>query len=416
MIRSHLRVLAYHRIGGVDDRTSGPSLFSATPADFERQVGYLAERYSVIPLEDVLRAQRGEQSLPRRAVLLTFDDGYRDFGEIVWPILRRYRLPATLFVPTDYPDPCGRAFWWDRVHRAISGTTRPEVRLPLVGTLRLDTEDARRESVRTVQHRIKTVEHVRAMALVDQLCAELNVEQDEGSSVLGWNELRELAKEGLSIAAHTRSHAALTQLDAAAVRSEVTGSLADVKREIGTVLPVFCYPFGLHDDSSVEEVRKLGVELAFTCLEGHNPIPSGDALRLRRTTITRRTSPVVFGLRLRKTVAHFDVWRQRRKQPAMAREGTGREGVRPSPDRGPPVKLGYIMSRFPKLSETFILNEILTLESLGVEIEVYPLIRRWSAGCVVLVSSRSSRCLFYAHTRTSSVTGQVHIFASCSRC
>ena len=310
---ANLRVLAYHRVvapGSIP--APNPSLVSATPAGFEQQMRHLAKRYRVVSLEQVLDAQRGTGALPKQAVLLTFDDGYRDFGEVVWPILRRYRLPATVFIPTAYPGQPERRFWWDRVHIALAGTTREEVSFPGLGVLRVDTLEARRLTRRAIQQRVKMIPHDRAMALVDELCAELNVQDIGESSVLNWNELRELAREGVSLAAHTQHHPAVTQLDAHDVAMEIRRSMADLTREIGAVLPVFCYPFGLHDDMAVEVARKEAIELAFTSLDGHNRLPSPEPLRLRRTVITSRTTPVIFALRLLKLGSYIDMWRHRR--------------------------------------------------------------------------------------------------------
>src|SRR5512138_1997070 len=99
-----LRVLTYHRVA--DPHATpwlNPALVSALPAVFEQQMAYVSRRYAAVSLEEVIDAAVRRIRLPRRAVLITFDDAYRDFGEIAWPILRRHRLPATLFVPTAYP-------------------------------------------------------------------------------------------------------------------------------------------------------------------------------------------------------------------------------------------------------------------------------------------------------------------------
>jgi colanic acid/amylovoran biosynthesis glycosyltransferase len=385
MSASSLRVLAYHRVTEAGRSTTGNrSLISATPAVFERQIQHLVNRYRVVSLAEVLDAQRGGTPLPRRAVLLTFDDGYTDFGEVVWPMLEAHGLPATVFVPTAYPDSADRRFWWERLQQAITHSRRGSVRVPALGTLRLDDEDSRRAALLAVQSHVKRTPQADAMALLERLFGDLGIEELPAPHVLGWDELRRLAREGVAIAAHTRTHPALTQVTLEAVRAEVRGSLDDIKRQVGAVPPVFCCPFGLFDDRVVEELERHHVELAFTCLDGHNSIPSSDPLRLRRTEITRRTSPSIFPLRLIKAVSYVDMWRHRAKPGDLgsARWPNGREpaenrrkepGERPRDEPG--VKVAYIMSRFPKLSETFVLNEILTLESFGVSVEVYPLLR-----------------------------------------
>lgn len=307
-----LRVLTYHRVAAPTETPAlNPRIISATPATFDRQMGHLAKHYRVVSAKEVLDAQRAGGSLPSRALLITFDDAYRDFGEIAWPILRRYGLPATLFVPTGYPGRPDREFWWDRLYRAFTHGSRRGFAQTPVGSLPLDTPEARRTSLGAMQQYLKTIPHAEAMQLVDRLCREPGERIGALPVVLDWDELRELAGDGVTLGAHTRTHPALTQLPVEQARAEIRGSREDLEREIGGTLPIFAYPFGAHNDRVVEVVREEGFELALTCIDGQNGVPSRDPLRLRRTNITPRTSPLIFRLRLLRIGSYIDGWRHR---------------------------------------------------------------------------------------------------------
>lgn len=98
-------VLMYHAI----DR-SGWKL-AVSPEVFERQMRYLAKKHWAVPLRTVVSYAKGEKTLPTHAVVVSFDDGYRDVLTTVLPILERYRIPATVFIPSDFSaktDPQGR--------------------------------------------------------------------------------------------------------------------------------------------------------------------------------------------------------------------------------------------------------------------------------------------------------------------
>ena len=97
--RTEAVVLMYHAI----DR-SGWKL-SVAPELFERQMHYLARKGWAVPLTDVVAYAKGEKKLPAHAVAVTFDDGYRDLLTTVFPILERYRIPATIFIPSDLSAP-----------------------------------------------------------------------------------------------------------------------------------------------------------------------------------------------------------------------------------------------------------------------------------------------------------------------
>ena len=315
MTTSALRVLTYHRVLEPDAaEASNPSLVSATPAVFAEQMRHLARRYRVLPADEVASAYRAGRRLPERAVLITFDDAYRDVGEIAWPILRRFGLPATVFVPTAFPDEA-RPFWWDRLHHAIRTTACSALDGVPPDPLPLRTPEARRATLRALQGRVKAMPHADAMRLVDEVCDRLGVAQAPTSNVHGWDELRQLAGDGMTIGAHTRTHPALTRLPLPEARAEIRGSRDDVRREIGVVPVIFAYPFGAHDDRVVAAVREEGFDLAVTCLDGHNRVPACDPLRLCRTNITPRTSSVVFRLRLSSIGPHVDRLRHRRPAP-----------------------------------------------------------------------------------------------------
>ena len=82
-----LSIVVYHRIGEGDDEISLPSRV------FEGHLSWLAGRGDVVSLDAALAEERG-------GVVLTFDDGYRDFHDVVVPLLARYRLPALLYLAT----------------------------------------------------------------------------------------------------------------------------------------------------------------------------------------------------------------------------------------------------------------------------------------------------------------------------
>lgn len=307
-----LRVLTYHRVGdpGRADLLN-PRLISATPKAFERQMRHLASRYRVVSVEEILQAVETGKLLPRRAVLLTFDDAYQDFGELAWPILRRYRLPATLFVPTAYPGQPAKSFWWDRLYRAVTNTRKASLEVPPHGRFSLVHREDRQSAVRGLQNLLKTLPHSEAMAWVDRVCEQLGEETPGTPSVLSWHQLRELSKEGVALGAHSRTHPLLIQIPLDEARDEIFGSREDLKREVGTGLPVFAYPGGAHNDQLVEILRDAGFKLAFTTSDGQNDLPSANPFRLRRTNITPRTSLNIFRFRLMRVGSYLDVWRRR---------------------------------------------------------------------------------------------------------
>lgn len=94
-----ITILTWHSIAREETRFTAGTQLRHPPAAFEREIDYLAAHYDPISLRDlVCRLERGESL--RRAVVLTFDDGYADSLRVVLPILYRRRIPMTIFPVT----------------------------------------------------------------------------------------------------------------------------------------------------------------------------------------------------------------------------------------------------------------------------------------------------------------------------
>ena len=362
-----LRVLMFHRIAD-PHRTLwlNPALVSATPAAFERIAEFLAHEYHVASMGEAIDAVVRNRPLPDRSVLLTFDDAYRDFASHAWPTLKRYGLPATLFVPTAYAGTHAREFWWDQLYRALRSAPVDRLDDTPIGPIVFNTPDRLRRCMRRLQSYLKSIPHADAMNVVERLCEAVKCPTMPARSTLTWAELRTLAKDGVTLAPHTRTHPLLTRVTAEEVREEIAASRDDLARETGQCSPVFAYPAGAYNASVQRVLREEGFQLAFTTVGGHNVLPCGEGnLQLRRTNISPRTSRTLLRMRLTRWAGSVDEWRCGQVQWPSAQ---------PAPAMSP-GKVGYVMSRFPKLTETFVLNEIRAVERLGLRTEIYPLLR-----------------------------------------
>ena len=101
-----ITILCYHRFG------PRSSQLTVTPAAFEAQMAYLAKHgYTVVPVSRLPAMLEGREPIPRKAVIVTIDDGYRSTYDIAYPVLRKYRFPATVFLYTDFVG-AGDALTW----------------------------------------------------------------------------------------------------------------------------------------------------------------------------------------------------------------------------------------------------------------------------------------------------------------
>jgi peptidoglycan/xylan/chitin deacetylase (PgdA/CDA1 family) len=151
---------------------------------------------------------------------------------------------------------------------------------------------------------VKDLAHVETLATTREVCAALRHESGR-HEVLGWDELRDLAAQGVTLGAHTRTHPRLDRVPRAEARAEVLGSLADIERELPGAARVFAYPDGRFDDELVELLRAARVELAFTTRRGTNDLHRSDRLRLRRINVDALDPLPVFRAKLAASAARL---------------------------------------------------------------------------------------------------------------
>ena len=300
--RGSLSILTYHRVDEPSARPDlMPSLISATPRDFASQIALVAHDFDPVSLGDVIDALDDPRRLPRRAVLVTFDDGYRDFATNAWPILRDASVPATLFVATAFTDQPSRSFWWDRLWAAVADAEPETVDTP-IGPLPVGP-GAAKATVARLRTWLKDLDHdavlLEVERLVDRLDSRPGASGDgEGTdtlapAILDWDELRRLAGEGVTLAPHTRHHPLLDRVSLDRAVDEIRGSLSDLERETGKVVPVppvLAYPSGSAGESAVEAARRADMRLAMTTKRGGNDLRRDDLLRLHRINVGGRSS------------------------------------------------------------------------------------------------------------------------------
>jgi len=109
-------ILCYHRFGG------DKSKMVVTPDDFARQMEYLAQHdYRVVRMSDLIEFLQGKRALPKRAVVVTMDDGYKSAYQHAFPTLRRFGFPATIFVYSEYVGAREGLTWKEMQEMVASG-------------------------------------------------------------------------------------------------------------------------------------------------------------------------------------------------------------------------------------------------------------------------------------------------------
>jgi len=304
---NHLYVLGYHRVDEPHRRPwLDPSLISATPDQFAEQMRIVATYYTPVSAEEVITAIETNRPLPPRAVLVTVDDGYRDYAEFIFPIAQKYGIRPVLFVPTAYPGRGG--FWWDRLYGAVMNYPGGRLSTPLV-TFRLGTQAERQEALVRLRAYVKSLPFAEAMQFVQSLAENVpSSSLHQKPDTLDWDELRSLAAQGTTVAAHTHTHPLLTRIPFEEACAEIRTSLETIRREIGQALPLFAYPDGqaqFFSESLMTYLSGQGVRFAVTTIEGSDRLRQASLLCFPRLGMHPRLTEATFSLHLTPLYAWY---------------------------------------------------------------------------------------------------------------
>jgi peptidoglycan/xylan/chitin deacetylase (PgdA/CDA1 family) len=260
-------ILCYHRVAELDQ---DPQLLAVRPQRFDEQLARLRERFRPLPLRELVE-RRG----PKRAVALTFDDGYRDNLTQARPALEAAGVPAMVFVATGYTG-AAREFWWDELERLLL-VRRPSGTLTLRDrSWELTDETRRRAAYDDIHPWIRawpTDEIESVLARIREFVGEPpGGEPRPSHAQLTQDEVRELdASPMIEIGAHTVTHPSLAAQTEEAQRDEIGRSGQQLEDWLGRRVDVFSYPFGGPTDHSRltrKLVKKAGYDFAVANFPG----------------------------------------------------------------------------------------------------------------------------------------------------
>lgn len=260
---ARLPILVYHRVLQHADPLMPDTLdVKATAEHFS----VLARYFNVLPLDEAVE-MAAEGLLPRRAVAITFDDGYRDNFDVALPLLRKFGLPATVYVATSFLD--GGRMFNDTVLECVRRLPDGKIDLKQWGLGQRVASDA--------ASRIAL-----AHELSETLKAASTEQRAEACERLAWlikgplpddlmmtsEQVTSISREGVAIGGHTVNHPALALVDTETARREISENRAALTTLTGRAPRSFAYPFGSpavdFSSDSVDVVRACGYSSAVT--------------------------------------------------------------------------------------------------------------------------------------------------------
>ncbi len=277
-------VLMHHHV------SPSPGMITVSPANFESQIAWLAaDGWTSLTLEQYAGFLAGKP-VPRKSIVITFDDGYLDNWVYAHPILQKYGMHAVVFVVTGWMG---------------DGPVRPHAGQP--GATLPPTPDHRG-------------------------CETAIFEQDSSDAVMmRWSEARAAIEAGtFEVHCHTHTHTRWLQradLDRAQRREGVDRDLAMsrqvLQQQLGEVSDTLCWPYGDFDQDHVEVAMAHGFRYLHTTHPFGRNVVGGDPAHIYRFAI--RDRPARW---LRKRIAYSY---NPLLAPVFNRFKASRKGMRPGP-------------------------------------------------------------------------------------
>lgn len=273
-------IIYYHRVISLKNINSNlllNPLICIDKRQFESQIRYLSRNANVITMDEFIEGYICSRKLPRNSVLITFDDGYVDNFQHAFPILKKYKVPATIFLTSDVIG-TPKHFWWDVLHAMVKSTQSLESLMEALFASNLRNY-FNKEEIRLYRNckrdwRKKFFAYIaRCLQRMKQeeidfvLTCFKNVtritESTSTRSFLSWEEVSGMANYGISFGSHSSTHPNLTLLSEKELFREFEISKKKIEEKIGTRVEVFSYPFGLYDEKCKRIAEKSGYKVAF---------------------------------------------------------------------------------------------------------------------------------------------------------
>lgn len=295
-LRGKVSILMYHRVVTAAELSSQfiqPGMY-VTGETFERQVRFLREHFDVLSMPELLTMWREKTwKTDRRYCVITFDDGWLDNYVHAFPVLRRYDIPATIFLPTGvigttkwfWPEELG---WINRRFASLP----MQRKVPILASLR-DGDSWLNDIARYMEvgrsdeliERCKVVPHNRIGELVGRLAGEMEVRLPDERLVMNWDEVRDMAAAKISFGSHSVNHKILTTVSDAVLREEVFGSMDNLRSHGLKGEFVFCYPNGNYSPIVMRSVESAGYCAATSTEPGWEAREPEHLFRLKRIAV-----------------------------------------------------------------------------------------------------------------------------------
>lgn len=279
-----VKVLLYHRISPINTNWS---LKPIHPKDFDEQIKFIKENYTIIPLAKLKEyLNKKEEIQQRKYAVITFDDGYKDNYLYAYPILKKYGVPATFFITSGMIG-TNQLFWWDRVGYAIYHTNLKQIQIKEFGLFSLNSYKDRKAAIKRINTQLKQVPEDVKNNIINHLWEECKLSEVidiRDNLAMSWEDILDMKADQYDFGAHSMNHPILTNLTLEQLEWQIRDSKKILEENLKMKVNSFAYPNGTRNDynqTAMDLLRQEGFDYAVTTLCGFNN-DTTDCYQLKR--------------------------------------------------------------------------------------------------------------------------------------
>lgn len=258
----------YHRV--IDPETCEYPIQAGMyvrPETFEMQMRFLAETKNIVSIKTIAECFEKGEALPENTLSITFDDGWIDNYEFAFPILKKFNIPACIFLPTHFIG-TNEWFWTDRLSLALYKLRQNKNAIsggPLTGVgearvqkaLSSENDETFFDCLDLCILELKKIKQIKRNEIIEFLL-EASTAQPHQRLFMNWNEIREMEQSGIQFGNHSHSHRMFSRLTKQEIVKELEISKTQLKLNLSNPLNIFCYPEGDFSIESHEALSSLG--------------------------------------------------------------------------------------------------------------------------------------------------------------
>lgn len=267
--------LLYHRVlPNVFSRAehSPYNSLAVTKDNFEKQIRYCKENFHCLSLGDAVKLlYRGE--LPKKTMVVTFDDGYKDNFYNALPVLEKYGVPATVYVTTGLIDRTAELWWYEQEYIIRNSDELDFIWQNRHFKISLKTPEEKYRAINDFNKLFRNLSVKEQKRFMSALRPHVTESFSYDDLMLTWDELKKFDSHPLiTIGAHTKNHPMLSRLDETELARELKDAKLRLEAHLGHEVEHLAYPFGAKHEVGAREFRmakSAGYFSAVTTRNGH---------------------------------------------------------------------------------------------------------------------------------------------------